>query len=92
MLRSPEGVRAAIQAPRRPQQIIYEISGLDKHHRVKRFAKAGKMVLDFNDEKIRELIRGNYRIVYKIINSTRIDILTVHHTSRLLGNILEVSE
>jgi len=33
---------------------------------------------------LRELIRGSYRIVYRIVDKDRIDILTVHHSARLL--------
>jgi len=33
-------------------------------------------------QNIRELIEGNYRIIYLIINDERIDILTVHHSAR----------
>jgi mRNA-degrading endonuclease RelE of RelBE toxin-antitoxin system len=36
------------------------------------------------DENIRELILGNYRIIYRIISEERIDILTVHHSAKLL--------
>jgi toxin ParE1/3/4 len=52
---------------------------------------AGKMVDDFQDENIRELVRGNYRIVYQIINENRIEILTFHNCARLLGNTFEFS-
>jgi len=31
---------------------------------------------------IRELIEGNYRIIYKIVNEYQIDILTIHHSAR----------
>ena len=48
--------------------------------------KAGRIVPEFNKEELRELIRGNYRIVYRILNRSRIDILTVHHSARLLSN------
>jgi toxin ParE1/3/4 len=48
--------------------------------------KSGRVVPEFNEEDLRELIRGSYRIVYRIINKSRIDILTVHNTSRLLSN------
>lgn len=33
---------------------------------------------------IRELVEGNYRIIYKIVNEKRIDILTIHHSARAL--------
>jgi addiction module RelE/StbE family toxin len=48
---------------------------------------AGRMVPEFNDKNIRELIRGNYRIIYKVLNESRIDILTIHHSARLLNNL-----
>ena len=54
--------------------------------------KAGKMVPEFEDELIRELIRGTYRIVYHIIDDFRIDIITVHNCARLIGNTLDFSE
>jgi toxin ParE1/3/4 len=41
------------------------------------------MVPEFEENNIRELIRGNYRIVYKIIHDYRIDILTVNNCQRL---------
>lgn len=46
--------------------------------------KAGRIVPEFQKSWIRELIRGNYRIVYRIVSQKRIDILTVHHCKRLL--------
>jgi len=48
---------------------------------------AGRKVPEFNDRTIRELIRINYRIVYKLISENDIDIITIHHSSRLLKNI-----
>ncbi|MCB0804660.1 MAG: type II toxin-antitoxin system RelE/ParE family toxin [Bacteroidales bacterium] len=59
---------------------------------LEQYPKAGKVVIDFNEENIRELIRGAYRIVYKIVNTSRIDILTVHHTSRLLRDLINLSD
>jgi len=54
--------------------------------------QAGKMVPEFASPLIRELISGNYRIVYRIVNYERIDILTVHNCSRLIGNIIDFVE
>jgi len=42
----------------------------------------GKVVREIENEDIRELIEGRYRIIYKVISKFRIDILTIHHTSR----------
>ncbi|MBE7639787.1 type II toxin-antitoxin system mRNA interferase toxin, RelE/StbE family [Salegentibacter sp. BLCTC] len=45
---------------------------------------SGKSVPEINHPKIRELIEGNYRIIYKILNNKRVDILTIHHSARNL--------
>ena len=42
----------------------------------------GRIVPEVNKPNIRELILGNYRIIYKIISTNRIDILTIHHSAR----------
>ncbi|QLE01453.1 type II toxin-antitoxin system RelE/ParE family toxin [Galbibacter sp. BG1] len=47
---------------------------------------SGKIVPEIDKENIRELIEGNYRIIYKVVTKNRIDILTVHHTARDLYN------
>lgn len=44
----------------------------------------GRVVPEFNEKFIREVISGNYRIVYKIINELQVDILRVYHSARLL--------
>ena len=44
----------------------------------------GKEVLEKEDVSVRELIEGNYRIIYKIVDKNRIDILTIHHVARNL--------
>ena len=44
----------------------------------------GRIVPEFNIKTIRELIEGNYRIIYRIKNKMQIDILRVIHTARLL--------
>ncbi len=46
----------------------------------------GRIVPEINVNEIREIISGNYRIVYQISESQLINILTVHHCSRLLSN------
>ncbi len=44
--------------------------------------RAGKIVPEIENQNVRELVEGNYRIIYKIVNEMRIDILTVHHSAR----------
>ncbi len=50
---------------------------------LERMPKAGRIVPEKNDRALRELILGNYRIVYRI-KSRWIEILTVHHSARPL--------
>ncbi len=34
------------------------------------------------NEQIRELIEGSYRIIYKVVSNSQVDILTIHHSAR----------
>jgi toxin ParE1/3/4 len=49
-------------------------------------AEFGRVVPELNNPTIREIILGTYRIIYRIVSNDRIDVLTVHHSKRLLGN------
>lgn len=46
---------------------------------------SGKSVEEINNINIRELVEGNYRIIYKIVDSNRVDIITIHHSARDLS-------
>ncbi len=46
---------------------------------------AVKGVPEIENEVYRELIEGNYRIIYKIVDEKTIHIITIHHTSRDLS-------
>ncbi len=54
---------------------------LDAPKRIKKFPLLGRMVPEFNDKQIREIIHGSYRIIYKI-DDTHCFILAVIHASR----------
>jgi toxin ParE1/3/4 len=58
---------------------LFESTDLIEAH-----SKAGRIVPEYNLVYLRELIRGNYRIVYRIVDKHRIDIITVHHVARRL--------
>jgi addiction module RelE/StbE family toxin len=53
---------------------------------LRKFPLSGRIVPELDNDFIRELILGNYRIIYKIISKDRIDILTIHHSAQLLDN------
>ena len=49
------------------------------------FPEIGRVVPEYSEETIREIIFDQYRIVYKISKSSQeIYIITVHHSRRLL--------
>ena len=45
---------------------------------------SGKIVDEFQRKDVKELLEGNYRIIYRKVNSTQIEILTIHHSARKL--------
>ncbi|MFC2100817.1 type II toxin-antitoxin system RelE/ParE family toxin [Bacteroidota bacterium] len=55
------------------------------------YPKAGKIVPEIENESIRELIRGSYRIVYYMVDEYKIDVLTVHNCARLIQNKIDLS-
>lgn len=46
------------------------------------FPYSGRIVPEKNNETIREIIFGNYRIFYKIISQNKISILRIHHSAK----------
>jgi len=48
---------------------------------LKTFPQAGRIVPEKNEDNLRELIEGNYRIIYEIISTDQINILTVYHSA-----------
>jgi len=42
----------------------------------------GKEVEELGIPTIRELIEGNYRIIYKVLSDHEVAILTIHHSAR----------
>jgi len=58
------------------------------YHRVQGIASnpyVGRMVPEFNDKFLREVIVGDYRIIYRIRSEEQVDILRVYHSARLLS-------
>lgn len=56
----------------------------DKARTLKQQPRLGRVVPELGNENIRELIFGNYRIIYCIVSPERIDVLTVYHSARIL--------
>ncbi len=54
-----------------------------KVEQLKSFPEIGRIVPEINDSQFRELIYGNYRIVYRI-ETKQISILTIRHGRQIL--------
>jgi addiction module RelE/StbE family toxin len=52
------------------------------------FPLLGRVVPEMKMTYLRELIEGNYRIIYKVVNKDTIHIITVHHSKRLIDRSL----
>lgn len=49
---------------------------------LKDYPEIGKIIPEFELEHIRELIEGNYRIIYKISSPKDVEIITIWHSAR----------
>lgn len=66
----------------------YAVSFVERIFKLENVIKSnpyiGRIVPEFNKKNLREIITGNYRVVYQTTNFPRIEILSVHHGARLL--------
>ena len=49
--------------------------------------RIGRVIPEINDGLVRELVEGNYRIIYRILSEQKIDILRIYHSARLLKDL-----
>ncbi|MFC1670746.1 type II toxin-antitoxin system RelE/ParE family toxin [Spirochaetota bacterium] len=56
---------------------------------IPQFPLSGRKVPEYNDDKIREKILGNYRIVYRIKQKDIIEIVAICHGARILDPITD---
>ena len=57
---------------------------IERIENLNRFPLMGRMVPEFYDEMVRELIYKGYRILYELKTEGKIEILSIIHGSRLL--------
>ncbi len=62
---------------------LFVVDVLDAVEQLELFPDSGRIVPELTENSIREIILGNYRIVYRIRYSI-VEILTVYHSARLL--------
>ncbi len=46
------------------------------------FSESGRAVPEFEDPLVRELVMRPYRIVYRLVGTDEVHVLTVHHSSQ----------
>lgn len=54
--------------------------------RLQDFPLSGRVVSEVGDAAVREVIVGNYRLVYRLLSDTA-EVLTVFHGARLFPNV-----
>jgi toxin ParE1/3/4 len=72
---------SAKYADRLMDKIVEKVEMLENNPQV------GRKVPEFDNESIRELIEGSYRIIYRIESEDEIGIARVHHSARLLRGL-----
>jgi toxin ParE1/3/4 len=53
--------------------------------RILKFLESGRIVPEFENSKIREVLWKYYRIIYRI-RASHLELITIHHTSRRFNN------
>ncbi len=51
------------------------------------FPFSGRIVPEYSDKSVREILSGNYRIIYRIAENDLIEVTTVVHVARDLKNL-----
>lgn len=49
------------------------------------FPRLGRVLPDYNNERLRELVIGHYLVAYYIVSDEQIDILAIHHSAKPKG-------
>lgn len=59
----------------------------EKGEYLSQFPKLGRIVPEFDNKDLRELIYNNYRIIYRLVGQESVHILSVHSSFRPLTQI-----
>lgn len=62
---------------------LFVLDVLQAVDRLSDFPESGRIVPEIKDPSIREIIFGNYRVIYRL-GKRSVEIVTVHHGARLL--------
>jgi plasmid stabilization system protein ParE len=67
-----------------PVAAVFAQRAFNATDRLATFPESGRTVPEMNDPNFREIILGNYRLIYRL-RSGDVQILTVHHGARRLN-------
>lgn len=59
-----------------------------RSRQIANFPHSGRTVPEFEHPEVREVIEGNYRLIYRLLHN-RVDVLTVLHCAQLLPTDLK---
>ncbi len=62
---------------------MFTIKVFEAVDRLELFLESGRIVPELNRKEVREVILGNYRVIYRVKEKI-VEILTVYHSARLL--------
>ena len=62
---------------------VFAQSAFRATERLTNFPRSGRVVPELNDQNFREIVLGNYRLIYRI-RQDEVQILTVHHGARVI--------
>lgn len=65
---------------------IFANRAFESTDRLERFPLSGRIVPEIDNPDIREIILGNYRIIYRVLPK-EVEILTVHHGAKLIDSL-----
>lgn len=74
-----------LDSPKYADRLINKI--VERGYVLEQHPGIGRKVPEFDNELIRELIEGNYRIIYRIESEKQIGIARIHHAARLLKGL-----
>lgn len=63
--------------------LLFSANVFEAVERLAGFPLSGRIVPEAHDETLREILFGNYRIIYRI-QGNLVEVLSVHHAARLL--------
>ena len=66
------------------ERLIDKIAG--RINQLEKFPQSGRIVPELNNEMVRELIEGSYRIIY-LIKDGSVAIVRIHHSAMILKNL-----